>query len=55
MRIFWFWGKHAVALSYRRNGRRDLACRLALLSSGADLLARALFLPEMQVRPELAR
>ncbi|HEV8525435.1 MAG TPA: glycosyltransferase [Terriglobales bacterium] len=54
-RTFWFWGKHAVALSYRRNGRRDLACRLALLRSGADLLVRARWPGAVpHIRPEPA-
>lgn len=40
-RVFWLWGKHALALSYRRNGRRDAACRFLLFAGGAKLVARA--------------
>jgi glycosyltransferase involved in cell wall biosynthesis len=42
MRVFLPWGKHALALSYRRNGRRDAACRFSLFAGGAKLLLRAL-------------
>jgi glycosyltransferase involved in cell wall biosynthesis len=41
-RVFWPWGKHALALSYRPNGRRDAACRFSLFAGGAKLLGRAL-------------
>jgi glycosyltransferase involved in cell wall biosynthesis len=41
-RVFWRWGKHALALSYRRNGRRDAACRFSLFAGGAKLVMRAL-------------
>lgn len=41
-RVFWPWGKHALALSYRRNGHRDAACRFSLFAGGAKLVARAL-------------
>jgi glycosyltransferase involved in cell wall biosynthesis len=40
--VFWPWGKHALALSYRRNGRRDAACRFSLFTGGAKLVVRAL-------------
>lgn len=40
--VFWPWGKHALTLSYRRNGQRDAACRFSLLAGGAKLVARAL-------------
>jgi glycosyltransferase involved in cell wall biosynthesis len=39
-RIQWIFGKHLVALAYRRNGRRDLACRVRLLACGTKLLSR---------------
>jgi Glycosyl transferase family 2 len=42
LRILWPWGKHALALSCRRNGRRDLACRFSLFAGGAKLVAKAL-------------
>jgi hypothetical protein len=42
LRVLWPWGKHALALSYRRNGRRDAACRFSLLAGGAKLVAKAL-------------
>jgi glycosyltransferase involved in cell wall biosynthesis len=42
LRVFWPWGKHALALSYRRNGRRDAACRFSLFAGGAKLVAKAL-------------
>ena len=41
-RVFWPWGKHALGLSYRRNGRRDAACRFSLFAGGAKLVAGAL-------------
>jgi glycosyltransferase involved in cell wall biosynthesis len=41
-RVFWPWGKHALALSYRRNGRRDAACRFSLFAGGAKLVVGAL-------------
>ena len=41
-RVLWLWAKHALALSYRRNGRRDAACRFSLFAGGAKLVARAL-------------
>ena len=41
-RVFWLWGKHALALSYRRNGRRDARCRFSLFAGGAKLVVRAL-------------
>ena len=37
------WGKHALALSYRRNGQRDVACRFSLLAGGAKLVVKALW------------
>lgn len=37
-RSSWLWGKHAVALAYRGNGRRSPGCRLSLFASGAKLL-----------------
>jgi len=40
--VFWPWGRHALALSYRRNGRRDVACRFSLFAGGAKLVAKAL-------------
>jgi len=40
--VLWPWGKHALALSYRRNGRRDAACRVSLFAGGAKLVAKAL-------------
>ena len=40
-RVFWLWGKHALALSYRRNGRLDAACRFLLFAGGAKLVVRA--------------
>ena len=43
LRVFWLWGKHALALSYRRNGRRDAACRFSLFARGTKLIARALW------------
>jgi glycosyltransferase involved in cell wall biosynthesis len=42
LRVLWPWGKHALALSYRRNGRRDAACRLSLFAGGAKLVAKSL-------------
>jgi Glycosyl transferase family 2 len=42
LRVLWPWGKHALALSYRRNGRRDAACRFSLLAGGAKLVSKAL-------------
>jgi hypothetical protein len=42
LRVLWPWGKHALALSYRRNGRRDAACRFSLFAGGAKLVAKAL-------------
>jgi hypothetical protein len=42
LRVFWPWGKHALALAYRRNGRRDAACRFSLFTGGAKLVAKAL-------------
>jgi hypothetical protein len=41
--VFWPWGRHALALSYKRNGRRDAACRLSLFAGGAKLVARVLW------------
>jgi glycosyltransferase involved in cell wall biosynthesis len=41
-KVLWPWGKHALALSYRRNGRRDAACRFSLFAGGAKLVVRAL-------------
>jgi glycosyltransferase involved in cell wall biosynthesis len=41
-KVLWPWGKHALALSYRRNGRRDAACRFSLFARGAKLVVRAL-------------
>jgi hypothetical protein len=41
LRVLWPWGKHALALSYRRNGRRDAACRFSLFAGGAKLVVRA--------------
>jgi hypothetical protein len=41
-RLFWLWGRHALALSYRRNGRRDAACRFSLFKGGVKLVVRAL-------------
>jgi hypothetical protein len=41
-RVLWRWGKHALALSYRRNGSRDAACRLSLFAGGAKLVVKAL-------------
>ncbi|MGA3087512.1 MAG: glycosyltransferase [Terriglobales bacterium] len=41
-RVFWPWAKHALALSYRRNGRRDAACRFSLFVQGAKLVARTM-------------
>jgi len=40
--VFWPWCKHAMALSYRHNGRCDAACRVSLFTGGAKLLAKAL-------------
>lgn len=40
--VFWPWGRHALALSYKRNGRRDAACRLSLFAGGVKLVASAL-------------
>jgi glycosyltransferase involved in cell wall biosynthesis len=40
--VFWPWGKHALALSYRRSGRRDAGCRFSLFARGAKLVVRAL-------------
>jgi glycosyltransferase involved in cell wall biosynthesis len=40
-KVFWQWGKHALALSYRRDGPRDVACRFSLLVGGAKLVASA--------------
>jgi hypothetical protein len=37
-RSSWLWGKHAVALAFRGNGRRNFGCRLRLLASGTKLL-----------------
>jgi hypothetical protein len=42
LRVLWPWGRHALALSYKRNGRRDIACRFSLLAGGAKLVGRAL-------------
>ncbi len=42
LRVLWPWGKHALALSYKRNGRRDAACRLSLFAGGVKLVAKAL-------------
>jgi hypothetical protein len=42
LRVFWSWGKHALALSYRRNGRLNAACRFSLFAGGAKLIAKAL-------------
>jgi hypothetical protein len=42
LRVLWPWGKHALALSYRRNGRRDAACRFSLFAGGAKMVAKAL-------------
>jgi hypothetical protein len=42
LRVFWPWGRHALALSYKRNGRRDAACRFSLFAGGAKLVVRAL-------------
>ena len=42
LRVFWPWGKHALALSYRRNGRRDAACRFSLFAGGARLVLKTL-------------
>ena len=39
-RSFWKWGRHALALSYRHNGRRDLGCRLSLFANGIELLGK---------------
>jgi glycosyltransferase involved in cell wall biosynthesis len=41
-KVLWPWGKHALALSYRRNGRRDAACRFSLFAGGAKLVVRSL-------------
>jgi len=41
LNVFWPWGKHALALSYRRDGPRDAACRFSLMVGGAKLVARA--------------
>ena len=43
LKVLWPWGKHALALSYRRNGRRDAACRFSLFAGGAKLVAKALW------------
>jgi glycosyltransferase involved in cell wall biosynthesis len=40
--VFWPWARHALALSYRRNGRRSLRCRTFLLESATRLVLRAL-------------
>jgi glycosyltransferase involved in cell wall biosynthesis len=42
-RSCWRYGKRFVALSYRRNGKRSLGCRLALLQSGIKLLRKVCF------------
>ena len=52
LKVLWPWGKHALALSYRRNGRRDAACRFSLFAGGAKLVAKSL-LPAQQLGAEL--
>jgi hypothetical protein len=42
LKVFWPWSKHALALSYRRNGHRDAGCRFSLFAGGAKLVVRAL-------------
>jgi GT2 family glycosyltransferase len=39
-RVFRWWARHALALSFRKNGNRSLLCRLALLRWGASLTGR---------------
>lgn len=41
-KVLWPWGRHALALSYKRNGRRDVACRFTLFAGGAKLVVNAL-------------
>lgn len=42
LKVLWPWGRHALALSYRRNGRRDVACRFSLFAGGTKLVLKAL-------------
>jgi glycosyltransferase involved in cell wall biosynthesis len=35
---YWTWGKHLLALACRRNGERDLSCRVTLLKWSGKLL-----------------
>jgi glycosyltransferase involved in cell wall biosynthesis len=42
LRVLWPWGKHALALSCRGNGRRDAACRFSLFAGGVKLVAKAI-------------
>jgi glycosyltransferase involved in cell wall biosynthesis len=39
-RVFRWWARHALSLSFRKNGNRSLLCRLALLRWGASLTGR---------------
>jgi hypothetical protein len=43
LKVFWLWGRHALALSYKRNGRRDMECRFSLFAGGIKLVTRALW------------
>jgi len=47
--VFWPWARHALTLSYRRNGTRSLRCRTFLLESATRLVLRA-FLPRPRKR-----
>lgn len=40
-RCFRIWGRHLLALALRRNGRRDLACRAALVGFAAKMACRS--------------
>jgi glycosyltransferase involved in cell wall biosynthesis len=42
-KVLWPWGRHALALSYKGNGRRDAACRFSLFARGTKLVAKALW------------
>jgi hypothetical protein len=42
LKVLWPWGRHALALSCRRNGRRDAACRFSLFAGGTKLVLNAL-------------
>ena len=37
--VYWVWGRHFLALAYRRNGSRDPKCRFTLMKWSGKLLA----------------